>query len=147
MTDAEKTEKYDQFQTWLAHMDDFLEDLQSHSLVTEAGITLDYSIASLDAVEALILKRFPSFEDVKNPDASQDINLFSIYVGETIRKTGGGKWAIDYEDTDNAYFGRPVLKGVGSRGQRTTCPMMLVTASTDRRKGDYLSKVVRHITG
>ena len=125
-------------------MDDFLHEFREHPLVIEAGIELDFSVASLDAVEALILKRFPKFEDVKKTAAASEINLFSIYVGETIRKNGGGRWGIDYEDEKMAFFSLPVVKGVGAK-RVTDCPMTLVTASTDRRRGDYLSSVVRNL--
>jgi len=67
----DKEEKYDQFQNWLAHMGDFLDELRAHKLVTDAKGGLDFSIDSLDAVETLILKRFPSFEDVKLSEAAR----------------------------------------------------------------------------
>ena len=47
------------------------------------------------------------------------------------------------EDGKSAFFGLPVLVGVGTGHE--TCPVTLVSASTDRRRGDYLFSVARHL--
>lgn len=126
----------DHFETWLASMDFYLDALKA-----EVPFDLDYSVESLKPLEAWLLERYPDL-DAARADMAGMINNAGCYVGEVIRKAGGGKWRLD-EDGKSAFFGLPVLVGVGTGHE--TCPVTLVSASTDRRRGDYLFSVARHL--
>lgn len=129
----------DHFETWLASMDVYLDRLRA-AMPTDA--VLDYSLDSLRPVEAWLLERYPDLDAAK-ADMAGGVNDAGCYVGEVIRKVGGGTWRLD-ENEQSAFFGLPVLEGVG-KGQ-TVSPVTLASASTDRRKGDYLYSVASHVT-
>ena len=135
----------DAFETWLAHIDDFLEELRA-SVPEDLEHHLDFSIASLEPLEAHILTRFGSLDEATNKDASSALNLFAVYVGETMRKTGGGIWSIRTDDPEYAFHNKPIITGCGQNGNNTDCPLSLVTASIDRRRGNYLRTVIQHLT-
>ncbi len=133
----------EQFQTWLAHMDDYLEELRT-VIPAELAEQLDFSVESLGPLEKHLLSLYASIDEAKAKSAAATINLFSIYVGETIRKNGGGKWTLEADDPDYAYYNLPIIKGFGKNGANTDCPLTLVTAATDRRKGDFIKTVVQY---
>lgn len=138
------TEEREKFQSWLAHMDDFLEDFRA-SVDAETAKKLDHSLESLDAAEQSLLDRFGSLAEAQARDAAAALNLYAVYVGETIRKLGGGKWDISIDNPDDAFHGLPVLTGLGSKDRRDA-PLTLVTASVDRRRPGYLRKVASALT-
>ena len=132
-------DEQEQFQTWLAHMSDYLEEFRKTAPPAIAP-KLDFSLASLDAVESYILSLYANMDAVTAPSAARMVNLLSIYVGETIRKNGGGRWDIELADESFAFYKRPILRDIGPR-KETDCPMNLVTASVDRRRGTFIRKV------
>lgn len=130
---------YDAFETWLASMDVYLDALKA-----AVPFQLDYSLESLKPLEAWLLERYPDVAAAKADKAGM-VNNAGAYVGEVIRKTAGrGTWRLD--DKEGSIFrGYPIL--VDFRDNDKTSPMSLVTASTDRRRGDYLFSVASHLTG
>lgn len=131
----------DDFELWLVEMDDRLEALWQ-DLPPSLSDQLDYSLASLTALEAWILDRYPSLQELRAPAEKERLDQLAIYVGETLRKNAGGIWDIDLENSRNAYFRMPVIC---KERVFTECPVTLVTACTDRRTGTYIAKVVRYL--
>lgn len=127
----------DDFEHWLFIMDDELTAL-FNLLPSDFTAKLDYSIESLIELESWILNRFDSLESVTAPENMLVLDYLSRYVGEVIRRTVGGKWDIELDDVDDAFYRLPVL--VHEKYGRE-CPVTLVSASVDRRKGDYIYKV------
>ncbi len=137
---AEKARKQAEFDVWLARMDEALAELFSE-LPEHVAAKLDYSIESLDVIEAWLLERYPKFEDTQQPDQRPLLDTVSRYIGETFVKVLGGHWTVDLKY--NAYLGRPLVINP-ARPHLPKCPSMWTTASTDRRRGDYLSTILRN---
>jgi hypothetical protein len=136
-------EQDDQFQHWLIEMDDAIARFLA-TLPEDDARKLDFSAASLKAIEALALQAYAGIDALKKPSESKTVDGMARYVGETFRRHLGGKWFIDFTDKKNAFYGLPQLKEM--RGQTTQiCPMTLVSASTDRRKGDFIHTVFQNI--
>jgi hypothetical protein len=134
----------EQFQYWLAHMDDALD-----AFVASAPETirrqLDDSPTSLDALEAWLLSRYASIAEAKKPSEAQFIDGAARYVGEIFRVRTGSRWMLENRDPKLIFFGRPILHG-GAFGRMTECPLSLVTASLDRRTGQYLSTILANFS-
>ena len=114
MTDH--TEDYERFQYWLVDMDDALHRFFI-GLDPALAEKLDYSPESLKLLEAWLLSRYKTVDEVKPMSQAKTIDGAARYAGETFRKNLGGKWHIDYEDPKNAYYGKPQLMDM--KGQRT----------------------------
>ena len=133
----------DQFQHWLMDMDDTIARFLA-KMPDDDARQLDFSAQSLNAIEAIALRVYAGIDELKKPSESAAVDAMARYVGETFRRHLGGKWFIDFTDQKNAFYGLPQLKDM--RGQTTQiCPMTLVSASTDRRKGDFIHTVFRNI--
>lgn len=137
------TTKEDQFQFWLMEMSEAIERF-FRSIEPDVAARLDFSPESLKELENLALATYPHIDDLKKPSESKMVDGMARYVGEVFRKNLGGKWFIDYSDEKNAFYGLPQLKEM--KGQRTQiCPLTLVSASTDRRSGEFITKVFNNI--
>jgi hypothetical protein len=137
-----KSERADQFQAWLTHMDDAIAAFMQ-TLPAELQEQLNHSVASLDALEAWLLARYPSIEHSRPQSESLALDGAARYAGEIFRVVTGSKWDIQLDDPKVLFFGVPVLKG-GKLGSIPACPLTMVTASLDRRTGKYLSGIVRN---
>lgn len=125
----------DDFESWLADMDDVLECwLQTVDSAERAR--LDYSPESLSVVERLILEAFASSADALVPQASRRLDAFARYTGEVMRKNLGATWDIVLDRPAYAFVGLPILRHVSLRSEM--CPHTLVTATADRRNGVFL---------
>lgn len=125
----------DDFEYWLAYMDDALERWLG---TFDVGIRskLDFSMPSLDVVERLLLARYQSIADARPPSESTRLDGFVRYVGEVMRRRLGATWDIVLDRPKYAFGGLPILRAKGMRLDE--CPHSLVTAAIDRRRGDYL---------
>lgn len=129
----------DDFQRWLSNMNYVLEDFFAR-FPPDIQKTLDYSVESLDVLEAWLLERYPNPKAAISEPDPMIFDGAARYIGETYRKTIGGYWWVDYEDfTMN---GLPQITGSRS-GPGAACPLAMATASTDRRRGDFLSHLLR----
>lgn len=132
-------DQIDDFDAWLVAMDDKLEQLMDE-LPVEVSEALDYSPASLSVLEGWLLQNFATMEAVVEKDRYL-LDRLSCYVGETYRRALGGQWTVDFSDPDNVFCGLPILvNDVG--GHR--CPLTLVTASLDRRRGNYWETILQN---
>ena len=129
----------DKFQYWLMDMDDAIARL-IQSAPTNLADKLDFSPESLNVLEEFILSKYPTIIDIKKPTEAKAVDSLARYVGQVFRKHLGGKWGIEFNDRKNVFYGLPQLMGMA--GQRTQiCPLTLVTASTDRRTGQFIRTV------
>jgi hypothetical protein len=132
----------DKFEFWLMDMDDALEGF-IQSLPAASGDKLDGSIDSLVELESILLEKYSSFEEVKKSSEATFVDGASRYLGEIFRKELGGKWSIDFSDEKNVFYGVPQLSGFeGQKSQLS--PQKLITASIDRRKGDFLRTILNN---
>jgi hypothetical protein len=131
-----------QFQAWLGYMDSALASFKLE-LPVELRSKLDYSVASLDALEEWLLQRYTSISDIKAKSESLFLDGSARYVGEVFRGVTRSEWSIQLDDPKRVYFGLPVLLG-GKLGPAADCPITLVTASLNRRSGTYLSGIVKN---
>ena len=130
----------DDFQKWL-----FLIDVKMGYFTGEFAekyqLTLDYSLASLDELESWILTNYATLDQLL---ADREIlDYLTIYIGETFRKHIGGKWFMDLENKKNAFYAMPILTDPSYRGGIRT-PMTYVTACIHRKKGNYISTILKN---
>ncbi|WP_232103533.1 vWA domain-containing protein [Gimesia algae] len=137
--DASMQKSREEFEYWLASMDDFLEMFMSE-FPEEEQCLLDYSPESLEVVEKWILSNYEDTRAALKISEIQRVNNAACYVGEVFRKSHGGKWSIRLDDPKFAFYALPVL----TDGKKTECPLSLVTASTNRRTGTYLRMVLEN---
>jgi hypothetical protein len=130
----------DDFEHWLADMDDALDRFFAQ-LEPALRANLDYSVASLDALEAALLARYPDPDAMLAPGEVGFVDGAVRYIGETIRKQVGGTWRIRLDDPDYVFHGMPELAGFADRSS-PECPHSLATAAMDRRTGVYIGKIV-----
>lgn len=128
----------DDFEYWLFEMDERLSSFFG-TLPESVSEKLDYSLGSLSVLEKWLLAKYPSVNDIMKPSEKDTLDNASRYVGEAFRKTLGGIWNIELKDKDNAYFKMPVVQNT----EWTECPITLVIAATDRRKGSFIEGVLK----
>ncbi|UOU98469.1 hypothetical protein MUU74_00540 [Chryseobacterium daecheongense] len=128
------------FQEWIfligEKMDAFTEDFAK-----ENNLNLDYSIRSLDEIEKWIIGTYPTIKELR--DDHKMLDLLTIYIGETFRKHIGGKWVMDTEDQENAYYMMPTLTSPDYTGEVYKSPRTFATASIPRKKGNYISTILK----
>ncbi len=127
------------FQDWIFFISDKMEYFTGE-FAQANGLTLDYSIKSLDEIEGWILANFKHHNDLIAEKKLLD--HITIYIGETFRKHIGGKWYIDLENKKNAYYSMPVLTDPAYIGERYVASMTYATACISRQKGNYISTIL-----
>ncbi len=120
-------------------MDEFLEEFATE-FSEEEQILLDYSPESLEIVEKWILTNYKNAAVMLKASEKQRVNQVACYVGETFRKSKGGKWDIQLDNPSFVFYALPVLTGTFD----PECPLSLVTAAADRRTGSYLRQVLKN---
>jgi hypothetical protein len=133
----------EEFEYWLADMDDAL-DRFLQSLPAGVSSQLDYSIDSLNALEAWILTTYADSKDMLVEGQTANLNGAARYIGEAMRKILGGHWDIDLKNKNNVYFGLPVITGFSPQ-PTPQCPMTLATATASRRDGRFLATVFANL--
>ena len=128
-----------EFQDWLAHMEDALEEFLAR-LPIEVRERLDGSPASLGALEAWLLKRYPTMDAILEAEEASHLDGTARYVGEVFRKALGGHWRLRLDDPKYAFYGIPELWFLEKK-DTPLAPPALVTASLDRRTGKFFSLV------
>jgi len=128
------------FTDWVEYIPEFLNEFQA-MLGADLSDSMGFSPESLDLVEDWILTRYANTDEMLSKAESRTVNLLACYVGETMRRVRGGKWKLQ-SDPDHAFFGMPVVQM--SDGD-IDCPLSLVTASADRRTGNFLRAVIAQI--
>lgn len=139
---SEREDPQEQFQHWLAHMSDALETFMD-LLPPAVQARLDYQPESLAILERFLLDRYENVDAVSKSSETTYLDGAARYVGEVFRKGIGGRWQIRFDDPKYVYFGLPELTFL-ERRDTPVCPLTLVTASLDRRTGEYLAMVFRN---
>ena len=130
----------DDFEYWVADMEDALERFAS-ALPAEVRARLDYSPASLDVIEHWILSKFASSDDFLKRSTPEDLDGTARYIGEVFQRVLSGSWDIHFDDPKDAFYGLPIVTGMGPDDDED-CPHTLATAAADRRSGTYLRGVL-----
>ena len=133
-------ERREGFEYWLADMDDALDRFFG-TLPPDVKERLDFSPWSLDVIEAWVLQRYASTEEMLPQSESRAVDGLGRYIGETFRKALGGHWELRLDDPKYVFYGIPQLTGFCEK-PTPTCPLCLGTASADRRTGRYLRGVL-----
>lgn len=131
----------DDFQEWIFFISDKM-DYFTEQFAEENNLTLDYSVESLDRLEQWIITRFNDSKDLISDKKLLD--LIGIYIGETFRNHIGGKWHIDLENKQNVYYHMPVLTDKNYKGETNKAPLTYATASIHRKKGNYISTILKN---
>lgn len=142
MRQEELEKKKEGFEYWLADMDDALERFLE-TMPENTRDELDLTRASLDILEAWVLKRYGDTRSLLGESEKEVLDGLARYVGETFRKELGGRWEIRVDDPKYVHFGLPQLSGFAARSTPIS-PHSLVTASADRRSGHYLRQVLEN---
>jgi hypothetical protein len=131
----------DDFQEWIFFIG-FKLDYFTGEFAQKQNLNLDYSIDSLDALENWILNNYDEIK--KLIEDRQMLDYLTVYIGETFRKHIGGKWFIDLKNKKNVYYSMPVLTDPSFRGEVYKAPMTYATACIDRKKGNYISTILKN---
>ena len=126
------------FEGWVAFVDATIQQLFDE-LGSDVARRLDFTCESLDVLEEWLLNKYESVDEILQPSENWYLDRVAKYVGETIRRTVGGEWGIELGNPSYAYYGLPEIRT--SKGE-TECPVTLVTASLDRRRGNYIRNIV-----
>jgi hypothetical protein len=130
----------DEFEYWLFHKNEheqaFLEFMKQ-----DYGLDLDYSIQSLDLLEKWLLDRFEDLNSALKYDQISLLNGFSMYVGSCLHNMIGGKFTIEVNDRDDAYWGIPLVRN----DKKYEAPLILITTAIDRRVGNFISSAIMSI--
>lgn len=124
------------FECWLIQMDDSLAEFMQ-AVPKELASQLDYSLHSLTPLETWLLAKYKNTPAILRDSEKQLLDQLGRYVGETMRKNFGGIWNMELKQKRDVYFGMPVLE----RNNNVECPVSVVTASLDRRTGDFMREV------
>jgi hypothetical protein len=126
--------KNDLFQYWLMEMgdklDEFIEKMPKE-------LELNYSPESLLRLESWILENYSTVGDILKDSEKTMLDSLARYVGEVYRRNLKGKWKLYLDDPDNVFYELPVIM-VPSETVPPICPLTEVTASVDRRRGNYI---------
>ncbi|MDR6226823.1 hypothetical protein [Desmospora profundinema] len=133
--DLNKEEELDKFQFWLMEMWDTLDHF-INELPEE--LELDFSPASFLRIEKWILNNYRTIDEIKKDKTKLD--ALARYVGETFRKELEGIWELSLDDPKYIYYGIPQIN-FKAKNVTPICPLTMVTACVDRRKGDYIYSI------
>ncbi|NSL85204.1 hypothetical protein [Chitinophaga solisilvae] len=131
----------DNFQEWIFLIADKM-DAFTGAFASRHHLTADYSIRSLDDIEQWIFRTYPTIQHLR--EDPETLDLLTVYIGETFRKHIGGKWMMDTEDQKNAYYMMPVLTSPDFCGEVYKAPRTFATAAIPRKKGNYISTILKN---
>jgi hypothetical protein len=127
-----------EFETWLAN-DLEVRDELAELMGGDPGI----GFASLDTLEAFLLRRYQAPEDALRLDQRGVLDAAARHAGLVmILGIDGAAWDINLTDEDDVYYRLPVVQIADGPAE---CPLSLVTAALDRRTGDYLRTVEQNL--
>jgi hypothetical protein len=143
---ADKAKAQQRFQEWLLQMDHAISEFIA-SAPPAIRSKLDRSDESLDVLEAWVLSKFASLEQLRpimnRGDVAHFLDGASRYLGEFFRQASGSNWVLELDDPKNAAYNRPSLLGGTLSVQ--SCPFYKVTASISRRTGNYFSTILPNV--
>ena len=128
---AEENQR-DWFEEWLMIHSDELEKLQKKL----GHLDLDYTPESLLRVEAWVLENYSSPDEILKEEEKMTLDGLLRYVGEVFKIHLQGRWNIHQEDPEHLFYNLPVISFPGNIPD--TSPLSLITASLDRKSGNFL---------
>lgn len=105
------------------------------------NLKLDYSIASLDALEQWILKNYEMATDLKEEEDVLD--MLALYVGETYIKHIGGEWYHESENDKSMFFQQIVMKYEEDGETAYRSARALCTSCISRHRGTLISSTLK----
>lgn len=124
----------EKFEQYLFEMDDVIEDFIGEAAAL--GYALDYSDASLNALEAFIVARIESkLDQLKNRAAR--------YLGEAFRKNVGGRWDLYLENTQDLHYKLPVITGFAPI-DLDFCPVELIENFVAKKEAGMLYRAFKY---
>lgn len=139
--DVKKDKQY-QFDCWLSDIPMAMERFLC-SMPPEISKKLDFSLESLDVLEATLLNKYSSPEDIRN-NSSSTLDGYVIYLGESFRHIFKNKnpncWTIDLDNKKNIFYNLPMIHV----GDIYDCPISMVISSLKRRQGNYFSSIANN---
>jgi hypothetical protein len=105
--------------------------------LADVDVRLDYTAASLPAVERLVLDRFEIVDDVSFGEERPFLDGVTAYLGETLMRVAGGAWAWRAEGLDVEAFPRgvPEVRTDPALGLAPLVPVHLVSEAVRVRDG------------
>ncbi|MBX9581047.1 MAG: hypothetical protein K2X87_12125 [Gemmataceae bacterium] len=131
------------YREWMADMEASLGSLLQRT-GPEVAAHLDYTVGSLDALEGWLLATYPDYR----PLLDKDYRVWDAagrYFGEVFRRAAGGEWVPNLEDDEGYSFGWPAIDNYPAKRGRIP-PHFYITAAIDRRRGNFLSSLVRKLS-
>jgi hypothetical protein len=132
----------DQFEFWLMEMDNAIEKFVN-SASPEFHDKLDNSDESLSIVEQWLVSKYSNPKDTRPESEAIFLDGAARYVGEIFRVRTKSKWRIELNDKKQVFYGIPHLQGGSLKAP--LCPLTTVTASTDRRTGNYFMTILQNV--
>ena len=126
------SEKEERFRVWMDGMDILLDEFMA-DLPAEIAAKLDYSIESLDVLEAWLLDTYPSYEALRDDPDIAAWDAATRYLGQVLVKHVDGEWLPDPER------GAPMVMVGGGPWHE---PMLCISAAIHRREGNGLRTLV-----
>jgi hypothetical protein len=137
----------EEFDAWQAALP--LKLVQLNTLVPPAlREKLDYSLDSIDLLEAWLLEKYPSYQAAITPEEYPVMDAASVYIGETFRDFLEGDWIVELEDADDPFQGMPAIVDFDSaQVPDIIYPVSWLTAALDRRTGNFVRRQLeRYVT-
>jgi|GEM_PF-169706 len=99
---------------------------------------LDFSLESLDVLEALLLERYPNADCANDRYQMLWLEDAARYVGKVTWKNIGGLWYVEMAKKDSPDFQLPVIK----IEDKMINPKTLVIDALRERTGNYISSTI-----
>ena len=127
----------EKFNEFLSLMDDQLEWLQRQA--AGRGISLAHRREDLPALERL----FDALaEGLDKPSIERLSVACTRHLGDTVRRVGGGRWALSSDGEKGANFGLPVITGHSPVVGLEFSPLLVMRAYQLRRRPGTLARAV-----
>lgn len=128
------------FDEWIKEIPEKLNNITGE-FAKKNNLKLDYSMASLDALEKWILKHYDVATDLK--DDEDVLDMLALYVGETFMKHIGGEWYYEIGNEKSLFYKQILMKydedgDVSYRSARALC-----TSCISRNKGNLISSTLK----
>jgi hypothetical protein len=130
--------KQEQFEWWITSIDEKVSDLKK-KLPVDIKNNLDKSIDSIDLIENFLIQNYNS------TDKKIDFELWdqiASYIAAVYKiNLEKSRWFIELEDESNIFYNKP---GLQMNGKIYFYPHSYVMAAIDRRKGNFISQVIKN---
>lgn len=121
--------------TWIETMHPRLARLQDFEL--PRGFPFNYSRASLERLEAIVLERFDASDEVTADDGFVEAAMG--YVGEALLRAGGGSWVWD-DDPNSISYDLPLARPDDELDCPAASPLHLLIEAVRRSTGRELAR-------